>query len=198
MAYSSGFTPHPRISYANSAPTAAASEAEYVELGLSEECDPGKVLAALNAVMPRGLLFLDVAEASPGSLNDLLQASDWEVTVAQCPPGALADAGAKLLAAETEVVERMTRNGKRSFDVRGAVLALEVPDHEHLVVRLRHLSPLVRPDDVLMVLRRLEPRIPAVPALLTRLRQGPLGQAGILDPLRPGDVGEESRESVEQ
>ena len=34
MAYSSGFHPHPRISYANAAPTGAASEAEYAEIGL--------------------------------------------------------------------------------------------------------------------------------------------------------------------
>ena len=30
MAYSAGFSPHPKISYANSAPTGVASEAEYV------------------------------------------------------------------------------------------------------------------------------------------------------------------------
>lgn len=54
MAYSSGFNPHPRISYANAAPTSAASEAEYVELGLKEVCDPEKITEALNAVMPTG------------------------------------------------------------------------------------------------------------------------------------------------
>src|SRR6185437_4232331 len=31
MAYSSGFHPHPRISYAGAAPTGSASEAEYLE-----------------------------------------------------------------------------------------------------------------------------------------------------------------------
>ena len=49
MAYSSGFSPHPRISYANASPTGAASEAEYLELGLAEVCDPAKVRAALDA-----------------------------------------------------------------------------------------------------------------------------------------------------
>ena len=36
MAYSSGFNPHPRISYAGASPTGAASEAEYLEIGLAE------------------------------------------------------------------------------------------------------------------------------------------------------------------
>ena len=42
MAYSSGFSPHPRISYANAAPTGAASEAEYLEIGLAAACDPAR------------------------------------------------------------------------------------------------------------------------------------------------------------
>ena len=49
MAYSGGFSPHPRISYANAAATGVASEAEYVELALVERCDPQAVRAALDA-----------------------------------------------------------------------------------------------------------------------------------------------------
>src|SRR6059058_2885844 len=49
MAYSSGFSPHPRISYANASPTGAASEAEYCEIGLTEPCDPERVREALDA-----------------------------------------------------------------------------------------------------------------------------------------------------
>ena len=40
MAYSSGFNPHPRISYAGAAPTGSASEAEYLELALAEVLRP--------------------------------------------------------------------------------------------------------------------------------------------------------------
>ena len=47
MAYSSGFNPHPRISYAGAAPTGSASEAEYLELALAEVVDPATVHAAL-------------------------------------------------------------------------------------------------------------------------------------------------------
>ncbi|MDR0416810.1 MAG: TIGR03936 family radical SAM-associated protein, partial [Propionibacteriaceae bacterium] len=40
MAYSSGFNPHQRVSWANPAPTGAESEAEMVEIGLAEPVDP--------------------------------------------------------------------------------------------------------------------------------------------------------------
>ncbi len=42
MAYSAGFTPHPKVSYANAAPTGVASEAEYLEIGLAEVRDPDR------------------------------------------------------------------------------------------------------------------------------------------------------------
>ena len=40
MAFSAGFSPHPKISYLGAAPTGAASEAEYLEIGLSHPVRP--------------------------------------------------------------------------------------------------------------------------------------------------------------
>ncbi|WP_231979719.1 TIGR03936 family radical SAM-associated protein [Tessaracoccus coleopterorum] len=157
MAYSSGFSPHPRISYANAAPTSAASEAEYVELGLKEVCAPEKVLAALNEVLPHGFVVLDAADAVAASLGDLLQASDWVLRVQDAPRSVLASAVAALLACDEFAVERMTKNGMRTFDVRSAVLLLEAADDETLTLRSLHQTPLVRPDDVLTALRMLDP-----------------------------------------
>ena len=54
MAFSAGFSPHPKISYLGAAPTGAASEAEYLEIGLSVRCDPEAVRAALDAALPDG------------------------------------------------------------------------------------------------------------------------------------------------
>ena len=45
MAYSAGFTPHPKISYVGAAPTGTASEAEYLEIGLARSCDVGGAAA---------------------------------------------------------------------------------------------------------------------------------------------------------
>src|SRR4029079_3249184 len=60
IAYSQGFTPHPKISFASAAPTGVASEAEYLELGLRAAVDPGELRAALDAALSPGL---DVIEA---------------------------------------------------------------------------------------------------------------------------------------
>ena len=39
IAFSAGFSPHPKVSYANAAPTGVASQAEYLEVGLAKRCD---------------------------------------------------------------------------------------------------------------------------------------------------------------
>jgi radical SAM-linked protein len=188
MAYSSGFNPHPRISYAGAAPTGSASEAEYLELALAEEVEPADVLAALDEALPDGLDVVEVVVSPGGGLSDLLQASHWRMVLAV--PADQADAAvAKFLAADEVPVERMTKKGLRAFDSRAAVLSLAAsPDGEGAVLDLvlRHLEPAVRPDDVLSGLSSVAGLEPAGVPLLTRLAQGPLdpvtGEIG--DPLR--------------
>src|SRR6201991_3863955 len=49
VSHSHGFSPHPRLSWIGAAPTGAASEAEYVEIGLTREVDPADLAAELDA-----------------------------------------------------------------------------------------------------------------------------------------------------
>jgi radical SAM-linked protein len=193
MAYSSGFNPHPRISYAGAAPTGSASEAEYLELALAEVCDPASVHAALDEALPDGLDVVEVVESSGGSLADLLQASQWNIAL---PTSFDEVRGAvrAFLRADEVVVQRMTKKGLRDFDARAAVLSLQpLPGGDgtgpgsELTLVLRHQEPAVRPDDVLSGLRAVGGlELVGVP-LLTREAQGPLdpltGEIG--DPLRP-------------
>ena len=194
MAYSSGFNPHPRISYAGAAPTGSASEAEYLELALAEVVEPGAVLAALDEAMPDGLDVVEVVESAGGSLAELLQASLWNIALPTSEE-AVVPAVRAFLRADEVFVQRMTKKGLRDFDARAAVLSLQVmpggggggsgPGSE-LELVLRHQEPAVRPDDVLSGLASVGGlELVGVP-LLTREAQGPLddvtGQIG--DPLR--------------
>ena len=183
MAFSSGFNPHPRISYANASPTGAATEAEYLELGLAAIRDPDQVRDALNAAMPDGLVIVEVVEATPGALADRLTASRWEILLTGAEPDELASAVAELLASDEVEVERMTKTGLRRFDVRAAVVALTATgDRVELVSAIT--EPLVRPDDVVQALQLIRPVLrTGAPALVTRLEQGTWDGERILDPL---------------
>jgi radical SAM-linked protein len=181
VAYSSGFNPHPRISYAGAAPTGAASEAEYLELGLAEVVEPQAVRTALDEALPGGLDVLEVVESRGGSLADLLEASFWRITVPGLAPEEAADAVRKFLAAPEVPVERMTKKGLRTFDCRAAVVSLTArsgpSDAEGcaiLEVVLRHGTPSVRPDDVLAGLRDITELPAGAAPLHERLAQGPL------------------------
>ncbi|WP_245306483.1 TIGR03936 family radical SAM-associated protein [Acidipropionibacterium timonense] len=188
MAYSSGFNPHPRISYANASPTGAASEAEYLEIALARVCDPAKVASALAAQMPPGMVVLEVVESDRAAWTDVLTASAWVAGLPGRAEEGRVDRGeddlgvdsavAALLAARSCEVERMTRSGMRTFDVRGAVIGLG-RQGDRLRMMLHHDTPLVRPDDVLSALvargARLDPRV----CPLTRLAQGVVQGEGL-------------------
>ena len=193
IAFSSGYSPHPKISYANASPTGAATEAEYLEIGLTRECDPEAVRAELDASLPPGLDVLEVVVAAgQGSLADRLQASEWSIELTGVDVEAAAAAVEAFLAADVVEVERMTKKGLRTFDARADVLALEALAGDGgdvpcaiLKVVLRHDTPSVRPDDVLAGLRsRGGLQVEQTP-VATRSAQGPLdlstGKVG--DPL---------------
>lgn len=203
MAYSAGFSPHPKISYAGAASMGAASEAEYLEISVTERLDPDKLCAALDEALPPGLDIVEIVEAGTHSLADQLQASEWLIML----PGveqAEAQAATDAFLGSTEVmVERMTKSGVRRFDARPAVLRLAADLGESAestpcaILRLvvRHETPAVRPDDVLTALHVVASLTPPVPPKVTRLAQGPLVQesGAVADPLaadrtRDGDA----------
>lgn len=189
IAFSAGFSPHPKVSYANAAPTGVASEAEYVEIGVRTACDPHAVREALDRAMPPGLDIEEVVEARTSDLVARLEASVWQIEL----PGVAVDVAARavdaLLAADEVIVERLMKNGIRRFDARAAVIAVNVGaadgDCAILTAVVRHVTPSVRPDDVLAALRQVADLVPQVPPRVTRLAQGPLDSrgAGVGDPL---------------
>lgn len=188
MAYSSGFHPHPRISYAGAAPTGSASEAEYLEIALAQVVDPAATLAELDRALPPGLDLLEVVESPGGSLADRLESSLWTLKVDATRDQALA-ARDTFLAAGEVTIERMTKKGLRSFDCRAAVVRLDLLEDAGdgavvLEVVLRHGTPAVRPDDVLRGLKEVAGLDAGTAPLLTRVAQGPLGEDGTVgDPL---------------
>jgi radical SAM-linked protein len=196
IAFSSGFSPHPRISYVGAAPTGAASEAEYAEIALTEEWPAAAVRSALDASLPAGLDVVDAVVAGPGSLADRIEASVWDITLGETSPTDLESAAAAFAARDAVEVSRMTKKGLRTFDCRSAVVRLDVRDCADeaggdscaiLQVVLRHGTPSVRPDDVLAGLGDVVGLRPQVPPLLNRVAQGPLdAQTGTVgDPLAP-------------
>lgn len=205
VAHSHGFSPHPRLSWVGAAPTGAASEAEFVELGLTREVDPESLRAALDAALPEGLDVLDAAVSAPPALADRIDAGRWRLAVRGVPRAEVEAAVAALLARETVVVTRVTPSGRKEIDVRAALVALVVEppgsgapaagspgpatDCAILTAVVRQTTPTVRPDDVLGALTVVADLTPPVPVTATRLAQGLLDDGGdLVDPLGAAPV----------
>lgn len=197
IAYSSGFHPHPRVSYQSAAPTGVASEAEYAELALRREADPADMAAALDEALPDGLDVLEAVEARSSGFADKFEASLWRIEMPEVTGETLDAAVAAFLAAETVTVTRLTKKGNRAFDARNAVVSAVTEPVAGaseatcaiLDVVVRQVTPAVRPDDVLSGLSLVANLELPVPPRVTRLAQGPLTESGdIADPLHADRV----------
>ncbi len=207
VAHSHGFSPHPRLSWVGAAPTGAASEAEYVEIGLTEAVEPAVVGAALDAALPDGLDVLAAAAAEGAALAERIDASRWVIELPGVAPDRVRAALDALLSRASVVVERVTPSGRRQIDVRTALVsgAVSVPADAPggvpatvtgdvdvcaiLTAVVRQTTPAVRPDDVLGALDVVAGLRPPAPAKATRAAQGLLDdEGGLADPLGPDRV----------
>jgi len=145
IAYSAGFSPHPKISYAGGAPTGVASEAEYLSLALTARQAEAQVCQRLNAALPDGIDVIDVTDpggpggglppvqgdsgGSPPRTSTTfghLEASEWRVVLPGVGPAAAQQAVASFLALDEAPVERRTDKGVRRLDARAAVVEMSV------------------------------------------------------------------------
>ena len=200
VAYSAGFSPHPKISYSGGAPTCASSEAEYLEISLTGSCDPKDVRDRLDAALPVGIDVIEVTDLAVAPEALRLEASHWQVVLPGVAPADADRAVQEFLAAATAEVDRLTSKGVRRLDTRAAVLSMELDRRAAqergagcaiLRMVVRHMTPAVRPDDILVALRRMSALAPSSPPLVTRLAQGPvaLEASTAVGASRPGASG---------
>jgi len=133
LAFSQGFNPHPKISYASALPVGVASEAENLDVELSQRLETGQFLKNINNVSIAGLTFLD-ARTIPGdhktkSLTAVIERaryfasakSDKILTSAE-----IAGLVEGFLEQENIKVSRRTKNDLKEADIRDGIFDLEL------------------------------------------------------------------------
>lgn len=136
LAFSEGFNPHPRVSYASALAVGVTSEAEYLDVQLLDENISGKqVRERLNKALPRGLRILDAVPVidRTASLMAIINAARYLVEVPFY--GLKADAHrtatdvqaeqeyikaeiARVMATPSYFVRREGKKGLREVDIR--------------------------------------------------------------------------------
>ena len=83
LIYSSGFHPHPRISFGPALPTGVEGLNEYFDIEVSVTTNSMELLKRLNSELPEGLEALEISPVpmNKGSLNDIVSCYEYEVGV---------------------------------------------------------------------------------------------------------------------
>lgn len=125
VAYSGGYHPHPKISFAIALGVGMTSEAEYVDIELLDDETPlgaAQLLQRLNDALPPGLEAIAAArvEGQPALAASVAWAS-YRVDV----PKGVADAAARFMNLDHYVVEVTGKGGPRQVDIRPLVHSLK-------------------------------------------------------------------------
>ena len=143
VAYSQGFSPRPKLSFGLALSTGHESEAEFLDLELSDEDGDWTavrgedLVARLTAALPVGLDVVAVAPVEKGdSLQQAVTSCTWAIEVDDVDREYMDAWVADVLSREEIVVERERKGKPVVEDLRPHVLALDVTGTTETGIRL--------------------------------------------------------------
>jgi radical SAM-linked protein len=154
VAFTSGFTPRPRISFGLALPMGAESMAEYVDVEMDPQFgdlpDPAQIVPELSSYMPEGVDVTGhtVVDRSAPSLQEVVTSCTWELWGPDIDADRIDEACA--LAQESVLhVERERKGVRRTDDVRPLILDLRPsPDEARLIAELATAGRALRPAEL--------------------------------------------------
>jgi radical SAM-linked protein len=194
IAYSEGFSPHPKVSFTDALPLGYASTGEYAELTFAGPIPLQPAIIALNAAFPDGIAVRAAVAVGDGDpkLAKWLLASCWDM---HYPPGTVLEAAVTAVEQAAALPVLRERKGEPvTVDLRPAIHQI-CADRACVRVTLHHLQVPVRPTEVDLALRSTDPALPS-PALVVRVAQGrPVAEGlvealsgELIEPLHPTDM----------
>lgn len=159
LAYSSGYHPHPRISYGPPRPVGMASMVEELDVVCTQEVSCTDVSASVTRELPRGMHVRGVtcsATRPQKSITSSVCAAEYLCTFPQeCT--VTAEACTRLLSCRQLMYTRMTPRGNKDVDLRPGIYTLScVPDGVKMILACTS-SVYIRPQEVLGLLTDMTP-----------------------------------------
>lgn len=147
LAYTKGFNPHPKLSFATALATGFSSAGEWIDVELEQDVSPEDFIARANAAVPSGMRFVTafVADDTIGTLSKLLCSARYTISLFWENPASKAqiEAALKQLLNEKEViVQKKTKSGIRPTDIRPEILEAFVLDDSDAPVQIELLGSL--------------------------------------------------------
>ena len=131
LAYSEGFSPHPRLSLAAPLAVGVTSEAELMDIFVTNLVSPHWFTAAISQQLPSGIEILGVCQIAPSmpSLQSQVRYAEYRVEVETAKePKDIESAVSALLSVEHLPWHHQRDTGRRSYDLRALIDDLRVID----------------------------------------------------------------------
>lgn len=133
LAYSKGFNPHPKLSFATALATGYTSDGEWFEVELDRPIEPQAFIERVNPALPDGMRVVEAFEAddSIDTLSKLIRAARYELTVHFDGAVAAQDVRSALdsiMGSEPVIVDKKTKSGIKPTDIRPDILEASVKE----------------------------------------------------------------------
>lgn len=130
LAFSEGFNPHPKISFASALAVGLTSSGEYMDIETNQEVDPQKLVSDLNNNLPTGLKITRAVtvDKSLPALMAVVNRAIYQVKVGLKEPVAtdkLKDAIDKLKEQDEILITRNTKKGPREKNIRSGIVQIK-------------------------------------------------------------------------
>lgn len=131
LAFSEGFNPHPRISFASALSLGVESEAEYLDVDLENPTNLSELKDRLNGCLPGGIRVSEVEEIKDktGAAMSLVEGAAYEVKgkiTQEWSEDKWIEALAGLLSQKEIQIQREGKKGLREVDIAPLLLGLEL------------------------------------------------------------------------
>jgi radical SAM-linked protein len=142
LAYSEGFSPHPRISLAAPLSVGVTSDVELMDVVLVGQVSPHWFASAVNQQLPSGMRVLEVYPIAPGvpSLQSQVRFAQYEVDIETGKDAEEVETAiAGLLSLEHLPWHHMRDTGRRSYDLRALIddICLMGRNGSHCTISMR-------------------------------------------------------------
>jgi radical SAM-linked protein len=157
LAFTAGFSPHPKVSFGPALAVGYESDAEYLDLELVHDVDHDGLVAAVTDGLPEGMAVTGLAllaDRAP-SLQESISALGYRVELAGVDPAELAGRIAAFTGRDHLEVRVSRKGEERIDDIRPSVLSLTQPhpDEASIVVEVATRPRTLRVADVVNGLR---------------------------------------------
>ncbi len=146
LAYSGGYHPMPKVSFAKALPVGIESLCEILDIQVEDSQTPSLPIERVNRELPSGVSILFTEEVPAGSSPPQIGESHFQIMT----HGFFAKENLEtFLRRNSHVVTQNHRNGERSVDIRAQVKALRLVSSGELELVLAHGGgPEMKPADI--------------------------------------------------